>query len=96
MAVMDSPNSQQETFSNVTWSDHVHEQQERALPPAEEPGHTMDGPGTDLEYDPHRLGNERLECTVTAPMKENDGTKDAFVSYLITTNVMPPMRAPFL
>ncbi|KPI35646.1 Sorting nexin-4 [Cyphellophora attinorum] len=26
-----------------------------------------------------------LECTVDTPLKENDGTKDAYVSYLITT-----------
>lgn len=28
-----------------------------------------------------------LECTVDSPMKENDGTKDAYVSYKITTHV---------
>ncbi|KAL1895775.1 intercellular trafficking and secretion [Ceratocystis pirilliformis] len=28
---------------------------------------------------------DRLECTVTSPIKEQDGSKDAFVSYLITT-----------
>lgn len=28
-----------------------------------------------------------LDCTVDAPQKENDGTKDAYVSYKITTNV---------
>ncbi len=28
-----------------------------------------------------------LECTVDTPLKENDGTKDAYVSYLITTHV---------
>lgn len=27
-----------------------------------------------------------LECTVDSPMKENDGTKDAYVSYKITTH----------
>ena len=26
-----------------------------------------------------------LDCTVTSPRKENDGSKDAFVSYLVTT-----------
>lgn len=30
---------------------------------------------------------ELLECTVTEPHTENAGTKDAYVSYLITTNV---------
>lgn len=33
------------------------------------------------------VGEGVLECTVTQPIKENDGTKDAFVSYLVTTNV---------
>lgn len=29
----------------------------------------------------------RLDCTVSSPQKENDGTKDAYVSYLVTTHV---------
>jgi len=33
-----------------------------------------------------------LECTVTAPIKENDGTKDVFVSYLVTTHVCAALR----
>lgn len=88
---------QQDNFSNVSWSDHVHEQQERAIPPAEEPGHTLDGPGTALEHEPNALGHEKLRCVVGAPLKESDGTKDVFVSYLITTHVcalrMPPPSA---
>lgn len=32
------------------------------------------------------IGDGRLECTVDTPLKENDGTKDAYVSYLVTTN----------
>lgn len=28
-----------------------------------------------------------LEITVDSPLKENDGTKDAYVSYLVTTHV---------
>ena len=36
------------------------------------------------------VGSATLECTVTQPMKENDGTKDAYVSYLVTTNVRSP------
>ena len=28
-----------------------------------------------------------LECTVDTPLKENDGTKDAYISYLLTTHV---------
>lgn len=34
------------------------------------------------------IGDGILECTVDMPLKENDGTKDAYVSYLITTNVI--------
>lgn len=78
---------QQDDFSNVSWSEHVHDQQTRAVPPAEEPGHDMNAPGTGLERDAPSLGTEKLECTVDTPIKENDGTKDAFVSYLITTHV---------
>lgn len=33
------------------------------------------------------IGDGILECTVSSPLKENDGTKDAYVSYLITTTV---------
>lgn len=79
---------EQDNFSNVSWSDHVQQQTASAIPPAEEPGHTMEGPGQGIEYEQsNALGGERLECTVGTPIKENDGTKDAFVSYLITTNV---------
>ncbi|RKF63432.1 Sorting nexin-4 [Golovinomyces cichoracearum] len=31
-------------------------------------------------------GDGVIECKVSQPIKENDGTKDAFVSYLVTTN----------
>ena len=33
------------------------------------------------------IGDGMLECTVDTPLKESDGTKDAYVSYLITTSV---------
>ncbi|KAG8526961.1 intercellular trafficking and secretion [Bacidia gigantensis] len=32
------------------------------------------------------IGEGRLDCKVDAPLKENDGTKDAYVSYLVTTH----------
>ena len=38
------------------------------------------------------IGDGRLECTVEAPLKENDGTKDAYVSYLVTTHVCLQMH----
>lgn len=33
------------------------------------------------------IGEGRLDCTVNKPSKENDGTKDSYVSYLVTTHV---------
>ena len=36
------------------------------------------------------IGDGRLDCTVDTPLKENDGTKDAYVSYLVTTHVSLP------
>jgi hypothetical protein len=35
------------------------------------------------------IGDGVLECTVDSPLKESDGTKDAFVSYLISIKVSP-------
>ncbi|MCJ1338775.1 intercellular trafficking and secretion [Bachmanniomyces sp. S44760] len=32
------------------------------------------------------IGDGKLECAVNSPLKENDGTKDAYVSYLVTTD----------
>jgi hypothetical protein len=40
------------------------------------------------------VGDGILECTVEKPLKENDGTKDAYVSYLVTTNVCCVMYCP--
>jgi sorting nexin-4 len=37
------------------------------------------------------IGDGVLECAVDSPLKENDGTKDAYVSYLITTIVSLPL-----
>ena len=36
------------------------------------------------------IGDGVLECRVDSPLKENDGTKDAYISYLVTTNVSAP------
>ncbi|KAI9894681.1 MAG: intercellular trafficking and secretion [Vezdaea aestivalis] len=43
------------------------------------------GPQAD-DVDLAGVGDGVLLCTVNGPQKENDGTKDAFVSYLITTH----------
>ena len=47
------------------------------------PGVVGVGDGADLAG----AGEGTLECEVGSPLKENDGTKDAYVSYLITTHV---------
>lgn len=33
------------------------------------------------------IGDGVLECQVDTPLKENEGTKDTYISYLVTTNV---------
>lgn len=33
------------------------------------------------------IGEGILECIVDQPLKESEGTKDAFISYLVTTHV---------
>lgn len=42
------------------------------------------------------IGDGTLECTVDSPLKENDGTKDAYVSYLITTTVGHPLLSSLI
>jgi sorting nexin-4 len=43
--------------------------------------------GIDDPLDLAGVGGGTLECTVSSPIKENEGTKDVFVSYLVTTHV---------
>lgn len=55
--------------------------------------HQAGGPGVSTDVrgrDPldfAGVGAAILECIVDTPIKENEGTKDTFVSYLVTTNV---------
>lgn len=42
-----------------------------------------------VEYPP--ISEGVLDCIVGSPLKENDGTKDAYISYLITTHVGSPL-----
>ena len=44
------------------------------------------GPYAD-QVDLAGVGTGRLDCDVDSPLKENDGTKDSYVSYLVTTQV---------
>jgi hypothetical protein len=53
----------------------------RAVTPPPQAGYNADA------LDLAGVGDGRLECTVDSPLKENDGSKDAFVSYLVTTHV---------
>lgn len=88
MAVVD-----QDNFSNVSWQSDLgepgHGTSSRADDSMDDTNNGTHGePGLHSdELGAHALGPEQLECTVTSPIKENDGTKDAFVSYLITTHV---------
>lgn len=49
-------------------------------------GPTQAGHNADV-VDLGGIGDGKLECMVDTPLKESDGTKDAFISYLITTDV---------
>ncbi|KAK4241830.1 hypothetical protein C8A03DRAFT_40797 [Achaetomium macrosporum] len=94
MAVLD-----QDNFSNISWHS---EQNQDAAGPSTSSSHD---PNRNAEYSKSRSGADRagdergehghtdgeiLECVVSEPHKENDGTKDAYVSYLITTNTTFP------
>lgn len=83
----------QDNFSSVSWSEHAQEESgasgagTSSGAVAGDDGAAFDGEPAGEAQQQQRLGSERLECTVDTPIKENDGTKDAFVSYLITTSV---------
>lgn len=49
------------------------------------------GPDADA-MDLAGVGNATLECTVTDPLKESDGTKDAYISYKVITKVCSARR----
>ena len=88
MAVVD-----EDTFSNIPWNNNSNASGVsgssssaptiEAEPPTVEDQHH----DADLQRQDPGLSGDILECTVSEPRKEQDGTKDAFVSYLITTNV---------
>ncbi|EGZ77423.1 sorting nexin-4 [Neurospora tetrasperma FGSC 2509] len=99
MAVID-----QDNFSNISW--HSEQNAESAASTAQvhhesnsSPEYARSGPddgrpgdnAAGMEHDElDHSGGEILDCTVSDPHKENDGTKDAYVSYLITTNTTFP------
>ncbi|KAK8103927.1 sorting nexin-4 [Apiospora kogelbergensis] len=94
MAVID----QQDNFSNISWHSDQHGDglgpaTSNASIPTYEHSHDGSSPAEhpEMEGNPERLdpglSGDILECAVAEPRKESDGTKDAFVSYLVTTSV---------
>lgn len=84
-------------FANVSWQSDSAGQADRsaAASPGGESGresgmgerlHEQLGSNADA-MDLAGVGEGTLECIVSQPIKENDGSKDAYVSYLVTTNV---------
>lgn len=90
MASADSDHDH-DNFSSVSWSEPAADNQADTLPstPGDsiKPGMSGEAPSAGAGHDARSVGEEKLDCTVGSPVKENDGTKDAFISYLITTNV---------
>lgn len=88
MAVID-----EDTFSNIPWnsgnsaSGAAGSSSSTPTIEAEQPSAEDQHHGDNLYRHDPGLSGDILECTVSEPRKEQDGTKDAFVSYLITTNV---------
>ncbi|KAH8899346.1 hypothetical protein GQ53DRAFT_816500 [Thozetella sp. PMI_491] len=84
MAVID-----QDNFSNISWHSEQAPGQASSHGASDDPASPEYPQRTDANHDddlaPGQSG-EILECTVSEPLKENDGTKDAYVSYLINTN----------
>ncbi|KAI1766693.1 hypothetical protein GGR53DRAFT_195720 [Hypoxylon sp. FL1150] len=96
MAVID-----EDTFSNIPWnsgSSSAGAPDSSSLTPhieAEPPSIEEQHHGADLERQDPGLTGDILECNVSEPRKEQDGSKDAFVSYLITTNsTFPSFQKP--
>ena len=92
-----------EDFDDVSWQNDVEQAPPKAQAPRkpeEVPRTSIDrhGKGRAAEpASPRRIPVEAidlastldgiLQCSVDSPQKENDGTKDAFISYKVTTHV---------
>ncbi|ROT39343.1 hypothetical protein SODALDRAFT_378442 [Sodiomyces alkalinus F11] len=94
---------EQDDFSNVSWHSERPSEGSSAI---SEPSHAhsdVDASDSNGHSGPDPsglgpsagLGGEVLECTVSSPLKENEGSKDVFVSYLITTyTTFPDFQKP--
>ncbi|KAI1355449.1 hypothetical protein F5Y01DRAFT_327165 [Xylaria sp. FL0043] len=97
MAVID-----QDNFSNISWQIETDNSADAAESSASMPNIEAEPPssedrhrGQELQRQDPGLSGDILECTVSEPHKESDGTKDAFVSYLITTtSTFPSFQKP--
>lgn len=54
-----------------------------------------DWPQAGAHADPQDLAGPgesgRLECTVSKPQREGEGTQNSYISYLVSTEVHPPI-----
>jgi sorting nexin-4 len=90
-----------DSFDNVTWQNEPDLPGSSINPEDGQPGTSRVGGSSDPPQagndadavDVAGVGEGRLECTVGSPVKEGDGTKDAYVSYLVTTRVWPIAKA---
>ena len=84
-------------FDNVSWNDEVPTRTDNEQPVPVRESHGQDirppvnGDGA-LQADADAvdlagIGHGTLQCTVSQPLKEGDGTKDAYISYLVSTKV---------
>lgn len=82
-----------DNFSNVSWSQHDEPSGSRPYS-SDGDGKPTISAGSEVASGAggHVMGEELLDCTVGSPMKENDGTKDAFISYQITVHVRNYLR----
>ncbi|KAI1324768.1 hypothetical protein F5Y16DRAFT_379879 [Xylariaceae sp. FL0255] len=91
-------------FSNISWNSDNNNptgaggsSNDASTPTieAEPPSAEDQRHGEQLQRQDPGLAGDILECTVSEPHKESDGTKDAFVSYLITTSsTFPSFQKP--
>ncbi len=96
---------ERDDFANISWQNNPASQGAEPFSTSPRDGGDGTGPGNQnggrresggqlgRNADPLDLAGVEggvLECTVSNPNKENDGSKDAYVSYLVTTNVRSP------
>lgn len=92
-----------DNFDSVQWGNDSDQEDIPAPPISSAPSNQINGlsSGTDTVTSPQAgpnadgmdlagIGRGRLDTSVTDPQTEGEGTKDAYVSYLVTTDVCLP------